>query len=127
MLLLLSGPDLPTAAVGLSMVDSANGILAIGGGIYNGDWSSLKSILRLECNNGKECQWVKAGELTRARRFFSVIPPYTDVATTSTTPTTTATTIIDSDTLLQSHFNLLTLLGYECFKNSETSFACEKI
>ena len=38
----------------------------------------------------------------------------------------TTTTNIDSETLLQSHFNLLTLLGYGCSKNSETSFRCEE-
>ena len=120
MILLLSGPDLPTKTYGLSMVESANGILAIGGRYTNG---FLKSIYRLSCNEGNECQWIKAGELNHARSYFSVIP-YTDVATTTTTPNTT---IIDSDTLLQSHFHLLTLLGYQCFKNSETSFACEKV
>ena len=64
----------------------------------------------------------------------SKVIPYTDVATTTTTTTTTTEltttptiTIIDPDTLLLSHFNLLNLLGYQCFKNSETSFACEKV
>ena len=77
MIVLLSGPDLPTAALGLSMVESANGILAIGGRDENGNY--LKSILRLSCNNGNECQWIKEGELNHARSYFSVIP-YTDLA-----------------------------------------------
>jgi len=67
-----SGPDLPTAAQGLSLVESANGVLAIGGRDEN--WNALKSILRLKCNNGQECQWIKAGEMNHARTYSSVIP-----------------------------------------------------
>ena len=124
MTLLLSGPDLPTVTSDFSMVESSNGILAIGG--YGGTITTsvgetdhyLKSIHRLSCKNVSDCQWIKEGELNHARGDFNVIP-YTEVGQTTATN-------IDSDTLLQSHFHLLTLLGYGCLKNSETSFRCEE-
>ena len=116
------------------MVESANGILAIDG--YDENYNELKSIHRLSCNEGNDCQWKTDGYLIHGRSYFNVIPitsesanvlPTTTTTTSATTTSsTTTTTSIDDDTLLQSHFNLLTLLGYRCFKNSETSFACEK-
>ena len=68
---MLSGPDLPTAVRGLSMVESANGILAIGG--YGRSHGYSKSIHRLSCNEGNECQWKKEGNLNHGRDYFSVI------------------------------------------------------
>ena len=88
-ILLLLGPDLPTPANGLSMVESVNGILAMGGYYFEGvrgpamrpggNTYSMKSILRLECNNGNECQWIKAGELNHFWDSDVSVIPYTDI------------------------------------------------
>ena len=78
MILLLSGPDLHTGVEGLSMVETENGILAIGGKAYSGrnigPRNYQKSIQRLSCNDRNECQWIQESELNHARYFFSVIP-----------------------------------------------------
>ena len=74
MILLLSGPDLPTKIWGLSMVASANGVLAIGGRDFDNGWIELKSIYRMSCNEENNCQWIQEGELNYARFTSSVIP-----------------------------------------------------
>ena len=74
--LLISGPDLPTAVEGISIIQSGNGILAIGGRYHDDEvdvWYTLKSIHSLSCNE-TECQWTKKGELNHARSYFSVFP-----------------------------------------------------
>ena len=74
--LLISGPDLPAAVEGISIIQSANGILAIGGRYHDDEvdvWYTLKSIHSLSCNE-TECQWTKKGELNHARSYFSVFP-----------------------------------------------------
>jgi len=68
------GPPLPVQVKKPSLVASNKGILAIGGRGPN--VSDQKSILRLSCNNGANCQWIKEAELKGkyGRYWFNAIP-----------------------------------------------------
>jgi len=67
-----NGPDFPAKMYSLSMVESSNGILALGGRDENG--VPLNSIFKLSCDGGDDCEWTKEGELNVARAEFNVIP-----------------------------------------------------
>jgi len=62
------GPNLPIKVYGLSLVNSANGILTIGGQVVD-----LKSIYGLSCFDGNDCKWTKVGELKNERSGFNAI------------------------------------------------------